>query len=502
MSCLKCITISRCAKAWINIGIIADVISKIGIRCGGEGRKPNGVYSQFAQVIQPGNDLWQIANAIAIWICKRAGIDLINDAIAPPIILFVHAITLMRLEKEKDNERLIFRNYAIINYMAPSPSEKILVVESDPDVSDLVARQALTPMGYQVITVSDGSSAIRQAIQLQPDVLIVNLNLPGLSGKDLLVALTSQGMLTPMIVLAEKGQESHIIQAFRLGASDYLMLPIREAEVVSAVERALKQVRETRAREKLDAQIKQTNIELQRRVRELSTIFSVGRAVISITDQRVLFEKIVEAVTTVTEADFGWLTLKDDRSGAFVLAAHRNLPETWARKIGQPLDDGLGPLVAISVETLAIHGQALQKFKIAALGRSAMVVPVKVQNEAIGLLTVVRRSDRPFGESEHTLSAAISDYASISMVNARLFRALAQSAEAAQAGEKQKNLLLQNISQEMQTGLTTALYPVDLMLTEKMGALSFEQKQALASIQGAMKRLLARVSQQNNKLKP
>jgi DNA-binding response OmpR family regulator len=386
--------------------------------------------------------------------------------------------------------------------MATAPSEKILVVECDPDISDLIARQALSPQGYQVIVVRDGSSAIRQAIQLQPDVLIANLNLPGLSGKDLLVALSSQGMVTPMIVLAEKGQESHIIQAFRLGASDYLMLPVREAEVVSSVERALKQVRESRAREKLDAQIKQTNMELQRRVRELSTIFSVGRAVISITDQRVLFDRLVEAVTTVTEADFGWLSLKDDRSATFVLASQRGLPEAWARKIGQPLDDGLSPLVALSAETLAIHGQALQKFKIAMLGKSAMVVPIKVQSEAIGLMTVVRKSDKPFGDSEHTLSSAIADYASISMVNARLFRALAQNAEAAQAGEKQKNLLLENLSREIQSDLTSALYPLDLMLIEKMGTLTSEQKQALSTVQTAMKRLLTRVSKQNIRLNP
>lgn len=386
--------------------------------------------------------------------------------------------------------------------MTPAASESILVVESDPDISDLIARQALRPFGYQVSVAADGNSAIRQAVQLQPDVLIANLNLPGFSGKDLLVALSSQGMVTPMIVLAEKGQESNIIQAFRLGASDYLMLPIREAEVVSAVERALKQVRELRAREKLDAQIKQTNSELQRRVRELSTIFAVGRAVISITDQRVLFDKIVEAVTTVTEADLGWLTLKDDRTKSFVLAAHRNLPEVWAKKVGQPLDDGLSPLVAMSAETLAIHGQPLQKFKISTLGRSAMVVPVKVHNEAIGLLTVVRKAERPFGESEHTLSGAIADYASISMVNARLFRAIAQSAEAARAGEKRKNELLQTVRQEIQTSLTTALYPLDLMLAEKMGALNPEQKQALGTMQTSMKRLITLVSQQITQPKP
>jgi DNA-binding response OmpR family regulator len=362
--------------------------------------------------------------------------------------------------------------------MAPTPSERILVIESDPDVSDLIARQALKPFGYQVSVAADGSSAIRQAIQFQPDVLIVNLNMPGLSGKDILVALSSQGLSIPMIVLSEKGKEPDVIHAFRLGASDYLMLPVREAEVVSCVERALKQVREVRAREKLDAQIKQTNAELQRRVKELGTIFAVGRAVISITDQRVLFDKIVEAITAVTEADLGWLTLKDDKTKSFILVSHRGLPEAWAKKLGQPLDDGLSSLVAMSAETLAINGQPLQKFKISALGKSAMVVPVKVHNESIGLLTVVRKADRPFGESEHTLSSAISDYASISMVNVRLFD------------------MLQVVRQEVHSTLTTALYPIDLMLSEKMGPLSAEQRQALGSAQTSLKKLAMQVNQQ------
>jgi DNA-binding response OmpR family regulator len=380
--------------------------------------------------------------------------------------------------------------------MASTPSERILVIESDPDISDLIARQALKPLGYQVNVAADSSNAIRQAIQLQPDVVIVNLNMPGLSGKDILVALSSQGITTPMIVLSEVGKEPDVIHAFRLGASDYLLLPVREAEVVSCVERALKQVREVRAREKLDAQIKQTNAELQRRVKELSTIFSVGRAVISITDQRVLFDKIVEAITTVTEADLGWLTLKDDKTKSFILVSHRGLPEAWAKKLGQPLDDGLSSLVAMSAETLAINGQPLQKFKIAALGKSAMVVPVKVHNESIGLLIVVRKAERPFGSSEHTLSSAISDYASISLVNARLFRALAQNVDAAQTAAKQKNEMLQTVRQEVQSTLTTALYPIDLMLSEKMGPLTAEQKQALGNAQTSLKKLVMQVNQQ------
>ena len=86
-----------------------------------------------------------------------------------------------------------------------STGEKILVVESDPDISDLIARQALKPLGYNVAVVTDAASAIQQALQTQPDLLLANLKLPGLSGKDLLAALGAQGISAPLIVIAEKG---------------------------------------------------------------------------------------------------------------------------------------------------------------------------------------------------------------------------------------------------------------------------------------------------------
>ena len=371
-----------------------------------------------------------------------------------------------------------------------TPSERILLVENDLDISDLIARQALEPLGYKLQVVDNVNAAIQQAVQFVPDLIIADLNLPGLSGKDLLVALNSQGLQTPVIVIAQKGQESHVIQAFRLGGTDYLLWPAREAEVVSSVERALKQVRQGRDRQQLGVQLKDVNQQLQRRVRELTTIFAVGKAVISITDQRALLEKIVEGMIYVAEADYGWLLLRDERSKTFVLTSHRNLPDTWAKKMGQPLDDGVSSLVALSGELLAINGETLKRFKVATLGCSAAVVPIKVQQEVIGLLELVRKADQPFESNTQSLLQAVADYASISLVNARLFRALQESVEAARAGERRKVTQLQALRQEIQSTLQPVTYPIDLLLTGKMGALTAEQEQALKNAQQALQHTL------------
>jgi DNA-binding response OmpR family regulator len=368
--------------------------------------------------------------------------------------------------------------------------EQILIVESDPDIADLIGRQSLRPLGYQVTVVGDAGSAIKHAIQTPPDLILANLNLPGLSGKDLLTALNSQGVKSPLIVIAEKGQEADAIQAFRLGASDVIFWPLRDAEVVSIVERALRQTEETRERQKLDRQLKTAHEEQQHRLRDLTTVLTTAKAVVSITDQRLLFDRILESALQVSEADMCWLMLREDRSNVYLLRAHRNLPDAWAKKINQPIDDGISSLVALSGESLVMSGQPLQKFKIASLGKAVGVIPIKIQNEVIGLLIVVRKNDREMSRDVQVLLEAMADYASISLVNARLFRALEQSAETARVGEKHRQAALETIRDSVQSEVQAASYPLNLVLTEMPGTLNPEQKAALESVQVALQRLL------------
>ena len=367
--------------------------------------------------------------------------------------------------------------------------EHILIVESDPDIADLIGRQSLRPLGYQVTVVGDAGSAIKHAIKTPPSLILANLNLPGLSGKDLITALNSQGVKSPLIVIAEKGQEADAIQAFRLGSTDVMFWPLRDAEVVSIVERALRQTQETRERQKLDRQLKTANEEQQRRLRDLTTILTTAKAVVSITDQRLLLDRILESALQVAEADICWLLLRDERSNTYLLRAHRNLPDSWAKKINQPVDDGISSLVALSGESLVMNGAPLQKFKIYTLGKAVGVIPIKIQNEVIGLLIVVRKGDSEITRDAQILLEAMADYASISLVNAQLFRALEQTAENARTGEKQRHAALESIRAAVQNEVKAATYPLNLVLTEMPGSLNLEQKKALESVQNALHKL-------------
>jgi GAF domain-containing protein len=84
---------------------------------------------------------------------------------------------------------------------------------------------------------------------------------------------------------------------------------------------------------------------------------------------------------------------------------------------------------------------------------------------------------------------AVADYASISLVNARLFRALNNTIQASRNGERRQNALLEAMRNSMAEDLKSATYPIDLLLTEMTGNLSEHQREALKTARAALQRM-------------
>jgi GAF domain-containing protein len=127
--------------------------------------------------------------------------------------------------------------------------------------------------------------------------------------------------------------------------------------------------------------------------------------------------------------------LKEETSEALVLRAQRNLPPSHIEKLHQAWDDGVSSLVMLSGEALAIHGEGLAQFKVARFGRAALIAPIKARDQTIGALAMAREQEWPFSERTQAMLEAVADYASIALVNARLFQALE-----ARAAHLQKNV--------------------------------------------------------------
>lgn len=362
-----------------------------------------------------------------------------------------------------------------------STAERILLVESDPDISELIAKQALRPLGYEVKIVDQASAAIEEALTDPPDLIIADLNLPDLSGKDVLAAISAKGVKAPLVVIAGKGEERRAIQAFRLGAVDAILWPVKDAEVVQVVERSIQPTRSRRIRRQLYQQLLAFQDELKRRGRDLAAFVSLGKSVSSGLDQRQFFGSVVDAALEISAADVAWLLVWDEPTRNYVLRAHRNLPPAWAKKLNQPLDDGLSSTVTRSGRALTIQGAAMEKFKVASLGRSAAVVPIRSKNETLAVLIVVRKADAEFDRGAQALLQGVADLASASLLNARLFRALEAAGTSVRLSARNRARL--------QESLRASVDELSQVLSGK-GELTKDQRAALNATQASLQKLV------------
>lgn len=378
----------------------------------------------------------------------------------------------------------------------PQPREYILMVEPDSLIGEVVARQVLQAAGYRVHCVGEATAAISSAVQTLPDVILCDVNLPGLSSKDLLVALSAQGLSIPVILIGPKGSEADLIQSFRLGAVDYLLWPARESEILAVVERALKQVRERREREQLAQALQRTTQELQQRLDELNTIFNIGKTLTSLTHQEVLFEQLLTHLRKATRSDLGWLLLKDEQREGLILAAGKNLPSSLLGQRGQPWEDGISHLVALSGEALTLSGEPLKRLRIAILGQAALLVPIKAAQQVIGILVLMRKKDLPYQPNEQRLVEAVADFASISLANARLFRALEERVRL-QQGLVENAILqsqvldetLQRLRGQLNQIIEQQAQALDHLSKDPTARWSPSQRQALTSWRESLKKL-------------
>ena len=111
---------------------------------------------------------------------------------------------------------------------------RVLLVD-DEDQLRRVMTDLLTRDGYEVIEARDGSEAMDQVDQHAPDIIVLDLNLPGLDGYSVLAQLRSRPLTQdiPIIVLTAKSDEDNEVRVFELGADDFMSKPFR-AKALSA----------------------------------------------------------------------------------------------------------------------------------------------------------------------------------------------------------------------------------------------------------------------------
>ena len=119
----------------------------------------------------------------------------------------------------------------------------MLVVEDEPTIAEVVARY-LTRAGYETTIAGDGPSALQQASERRPSLVVLDIMLPGLDGIEVMRRIRAlPGDDTAVILLTARGEESDRLAGLRAGADDYVVKPFSPSELVARVEAVLRRTR-------------------------------------------------------------------------------------------------------------------------------------------------------------------------------------------------------------------------------------------------------------------
>src|SRR5512136_559483 len=157
--------------------------------------------------------------------------------------------------------------------------ERVLIIEDRRENIVYLANNILKTHGYQVLTAMDGEQGLKRALAEKPDLIIMDLNMPRRDGLEVMAALREHQVEIPVILTTFYGSEQVAQQAYRLGASGYVVKPYGVDEMLAAVQKALAK----RARPAKPAQAAEAmplTRQVERWMRDMNILHNVGKALV------------------------------------------------------------------------------------------------------------------------------------------------------------------------------------------------------------------------------
>ncbi len=301
--------------------------------------------------------------------------------------------------------------------------ERVLVVDDSEEVRNFLIDYILKPKGFEVLIATNGQMGLEMAIAKEPDLMIVDQQMPRLSGLEVLQKLKERGLDIPAILATAHGSEDTAVAAFRLGIRDYIIKPFDADEISDSVDRALRESRLQRERDQLVQQLMESNSQLQRRAQELNVLYGVGKSVSASLNLTEVLHRVVEAAVYVVGAEEGSLMLLDEEQNELYIRASKNL-DSKAQSVRRRVTDSLAGKVLQTKRAIAIGNDSQQwkRTHTALLVKSLIYVPLILQNKPIGVLGVANRiKETSFDSNDTRALSALAGYATIAINNANQF---------------------------------------------------------------------------------
>ncbi|MFQ5989788.1 MAG: diguanylate cyclase [Candidatus Methylomirabilales bacterium] len=293
----------------------------------------------------------------------------------------------------------------------------VLIVDDEPILRQMV-REHLERHGLQIEEAGNGQEALESAHRVNPDLILLDIMMPGLNGLQVCQTLREQEATRaiPVVLLTSHDGLEDRIRGLDAGANDYLTKPVQPGELLARVKAHL------RTRELWE--------DLEQQQKDLAQLLELSKGVASTLRPSEIFHLIVERTAQLVTALRCSLVIIGEGEKGYVVASQDNpritrLPITLEQY--PEIQEAIRRQQPVMVEDISQDPLMAEVWnKMAPLHfRSLLVVPINLRAKVVGTLVLrMARSTAPFTTREMQLCQLIGELAAISLQNAHLFESL------------------------------------------------------------------------------
>ncbi len=336
-------------------------------------------------------------------------------------------------------------------------TKRILLIENNQIYLELI-ENSLKQAGFKIKNAETASEGLRYMDDFKPHVILLNEDLPDLSGKDLIVALRSNGYENPIIVISDDLLTSEAIQYYRLSASDFIIPPYREAEIINIVERVLTQSSYLEEHQTQTLHLNQNINALKKNINDLSIVLAIQKTFELLSNECKIVEFMYRALSRYFNTSTSYIVSIDEKQ-KFSLQFSIGLEVFSTNTPNQEWHDLFTNYLFLAKEPLIINNnENLKKYKLDNIGKTALGYPLVINEQLKAIFVFIRKNGENFNNEDLRFINLIADQAISNINNLTVKKKLKQRTQDKKYLEKRLNLLIQE-NQKTHHRLTNAIEP-------------------------------------------
>ena len=373
---------------------------------------------------------------------------------------------------------------------------RILVVDDEENVVQILV-DLLSEGPYTVDTVSSGEEALSVLRKQTYDLILTDINLPGVNGLEVVSAAKEADPETVVVVITGYASTGTAIDALRQGAYDYITKPFDLWELDQIVARGLGSRRLVVENRRLVQNLQTANAELRRHeealrdevdiaTRRIRTLYEISKDVNASLDVHHTLDFIVAQAAMLTEAHLGLLFRGREMSSR--LTAEVGYGPTGAAagtavvQIGKTVIGRVAESLEPARVQVADPAELGEQFFVELGVRSVLAVPLLHKGRLMGVLSMMEKEKGAFTEEDQDLLESFASQAALALANAELY-------ETARELDRMKSEFVAVVSHEVRTPLTAIQGSLELVLDERYFQMADKMRELLTICQTNVEKL-------------